>query len=238
MPTPVKSIISSLALLAMANNQQPMIMQNGTMIVDANDAAAQLFGYAAKEVMVGMDAIHTIAPGERQRCLEFNTARYQGREAPITYQTRCVSQGGREFPVSVMVIMVPNNGHSLSLVIFTEHPHSPYMESLAHGAAECVTNERTKMIHDTVAPALEGVKEHESRLLDLLETVAQQQVQLQALLDWKSEMSKRFWQVAIALFLLVTGPYLTKWFLPTPAPVVEPVPNQPQDQKRNLARGL
>ncbi len=79
--------------------------RDGVML-DANAAYANLFGYGSVEELRGQSILEQIAPSHRTRIVEMVTQRARGDTLPQRYETRGMRRDGSEFPFDVMTTRV------------------------------------------------------------------------------------------------------------------------------------
>jgi PAS domain S-box-containing protein len=88
------------------------------VMVDANPAYAELFGYRDADELRGIAVIDQIAPSERARITGIIARRASGQEAPVRYRTRGLRKDGTEFPFEIMTrrIVVPEGPITMAFI--------------------------------------------------------------------------------------------------------------------------
>jgi PAS domain S-box-containing protein len=96
-------------------NESPVAIgfsRDGVML-DANPAYIQLFGFESASDLRGALILDHIAPSHRAQVLEMITARARGDHLPHRYQTRGLRKDGTEFPFEVTTARVVVAGRPL-----------------------------------------------------------------------------------------------------------------------------
>lgn len=90
------------------------------VIVYANNAAAQLFGYDNAQRIVGMAEVDLAARDERPGIAKRMRNRLNGSDEPSSYETRAVRADGTEFPVRVDTIMLEQETGLMVIAFITD----------------------------------------------------------------------------------------------------------------------
>lgn len=94
-----------------------ILLTDGADILWVNEAAAEMLGVPADELMerAYADLIDLVAPGDRDRVASIIQARAAGEEAPDRYEATLRNPDGREVRIEVRVTQVPGTGVYLVL---------------------------------------------------------------------------------------------------------------------------
>ncbi|MBU4556867.1 MAG: PAS domain S-box protein, partial [Actinobacteria bacterium] len=91
-----------------------------SVITFANNAAAQLFGYANADRIVGLAEVDLAARTERPEIASRIRNRLKGVEEPSSYETRGAKADGTEFPMRVDVVVIEQGAGSVVITFFTD----------------------------------------------------------------------------------------------------------------------
>ena len=85
-----------------------------------NPAYVSLFGYTSSAELVGTSIQKLVAPGDRERIMEYTRKRARKADAPSVYETRGLRKDGTEFDLDIHVSSYPLDGEIYSLVILRD----------------------------------------------------------------------------------------------------------------------
>ncbi len=85
-----------------------------------NPAYVFLFGYTSSAELVGTSIQKLVAPGERERVMEYTRKRARKANAPSVYETRGLRKDGTEFDLDIHVSSYPLDGEIYTLVILRD----------------------------------------------------------------------------------------------------------------------
>lgn len=144
-----------------------VIAHDGSLVTDANDRAASIFGYESPAAMVGLPYHALLAPGGRRFAEMRITSGTEGR-----YSTLCRRRDGTDFVVDVNTKETMSRGHRVRIVVFRHNADdvNPVNEQLINRSL--ALDQTVKALATTIEQRDAFTAGHQSRVSILATRVA------------------------------------------------------------------
>ncbi|MCH8844607.1 MAG: PAS domain S-box protein, partial [SAR324 cluster bacterium] len=124
------------------------VLKDGVTVF-ANQAMADIFGYAGPQEIIGTQPIDRIAPEERERILAIREARLRGEDAPTQYEYRGIRKDGTYIWVQIFVNTITWEDEPATLVTL--------IDITARNRAENALRDSERRYRELIEYSLQGV---------------------------------------------------------------------------------